>query len=65
MNIWAKDTMERAGFTALQAFLAVFSVTDLSTAKTAAVAAVAALFAVVKAAVASRLQTTISPAGVL
>ena len=65
MNTWAKDTLERAGFTALQAFLAVFSVTDLSTARAAGIAAIAALLAVVKAAIASRFPNTLSPAGVV
>lgn len=63
LKAWALDTAERAGFTAAQAFLAVWIVTDQSTVRNAAVAAVAAAVAVLKAAVASRRTGTISPAG--
>lgn len=43
-----KDLLARAGWTAGQAFLAVFVVEDLSTAKKAAVAGIAAAISVVK-----------------
>lgn len=59
---WALDTAERAGFTAAQAFLAAWVITDQSTVRNAALAAVAAGIAVVKAAVASRRAATVSPA---
>jgi hypothetical protein len=59
---WLADMAERALWTAVQAFLATFSLTDLSTARTAGVAAGAAVLAVLKAAVAARVAGTISPA---
>lgn len=59
---WLADMAERSLWTGVQAFLAVFTVTDLSTARTAGVAAAAAILAVVKAAVAARIGGTISPA---
>ena len=46
---------ERAGWTALQAFLGVFMMTDLSSAKAAVIAGVAAGLAVVKNAVQEKL----------
>lgn len=48
------DLLERAGWTAAQAFLAVFTVSDLSTARTGAIAAAAAVLSLVKGFVASR-----------
>tara|TARA_R110000796_G_scaffold8393_4_gene27671 strand:+ start:9186 stop:9386 length:201 start_codon:yes stop_codon:yes gene_type:complete len=48
------DTVERAVYTAAEAFLAVFVVTDLSTTETAASAAVAALISVVKTVIVQR-----------
>lgn len=65
MNAWIRDTAERAGFTAAQAFLAVWVVTDQSTVRNAAVAALAAAIAVVKAAIAARRTGTMSPAGLI
>lgn len=59
---WLADMAERALWTAVQAFLATFSLTDLSTTRTAAVAAGAAVLAVIKAAVAARVTGTVSPA---
>lgn len=56
------DIAERALWTAVQAFLSVFTVTDLSTSRTAGIAAVAAVLSVIKSAAASRVQGTISPA---
>ncbi len=50
-----RDIAERAIMTALQAFLAVFVVTDVSSAKAGLVAAAAAALAVVKGALASRV----------
>ena len=46
-QIW-KDRAERAVATFVQAFLAVFVVTDMSTAKSAAVAGVSAVIALLK-----------------
>lgn len=48
------DLLERAAWTAAQAFLAVFTVSDLSTARTGAIAAAAAVLSLVKGLVASR-----------
>lgn len=50
-----RDIAERAIMTALQAFLAVFVVTDVSSAKAGLVAAAAAALAVVKGAIASKV----------
>lgn len=50
-----RDIAERTLMTALQAFLAVFVVTDVSSAKAGLVAAAAAALAVVKGVVASRV----------
>lgn len=52
---YALDLAERAAMTFLQAFLAVFAVTDLSTARGAALAGVAAVLALVKGLVASQI----------
>lgn len=51
-----RDTVERAVYTALEAFLAVFVVTDLSTLESAASAGVAALLSAVKTVVVQRRQ---------
>lgn len=48
------DLAERCFWTAVQAFLSVFSVTDLSTAKAGLVAAAAAVLALVKGIAAKR-----------
>lgn len=65
MRRWALDTGERAVWTALQAFLAVWTVTDSTTTTTAAVAALAAAISVVKSAIAARYTGTISPASMV
>ena len=49
------DMLERASWTAAQAFLAVYTVTDVSTAKAGLVAAAGAALAVLKGVVASRV----------
>ncbi len=49
------DVLERAAWTAAQAFLAVFVVTDVSTAKAGLVAAAGAALSVVKGFVASQV----------
>jgi hypothetical protein len=49
------DLAERCVWTALQAFLSVFTVTDLSTAKAAGVAAAAAVLALLKGVAARRV----------
>lgn len=49
------DLVERVGWTAAQAFLAVFVVTNVSTAKAAGVAAAAAAVAVLKGFVAQKV----------
>lgn len=48
------DTVERAAYTAAEAFLAVFIVTDLSTVETATSAAAAALISAVKTIIVQR-----------
>jgi len=48
MSTYAKDLAERVAVTFVQAFLAVFVVTDVSSAKTAAVAGAAAVLALIK-----------------
>lgn len=53
MSDWS-DTVERAAYTAVEAFLAVFVVTDLSTVETATTAAAAALISAVKTVVVQR-----------
>ena len=50
-----KDILERAIWTAAQAFLAVFTVGDLSSAKAAGVAAMGAAISVAKSIVASKM----------
>lgn len=50
-----KDIIERAIWTAAQAFLAIFTVADLSSAKAAGVAAMAAAISAVKSIVASKV----------
>ena len=50
-----KDIIERAIWTAVQSFLAVFAVTDLSTTKAASVAGAGALVSALKSIAASRL----------
>lgn len=65
MERWLADMAERALWTALQAFLATFTVTDVSSARAAAVAAVGAILSVVKSAVASRIPNTVSPASTI
>ena len=50
-----KDIIERAVWTAAQAFLAVFTVGDLSSAKAAGVAAMGAAISVAKSVVASKV----------
>lgn len=62
MRLWIYDTAERAIFTALQTFLAVWIITDSSTLTTAGTAAAAAGLAVVKAAIARRVNSEVSPA---
>ena len=54
MNLF-KDIIERAIWTAVQSFLAVFAVTDLSTTKAASVAGAGALVSALKSIAASRL----------
>lgn len=65
MKLWALDMAERAAWTALQAFLAVWTVTDLSSTRTAGIAALAAAISVVKSGIASRYAGTISPASMV
>ena len=50
-----RDIAERAAWTAVQAFLAVFTVTDVSSARAAAVAAIGAALSVAKGFVATRV----------
>ena len=50
-----KDIIERAIWTAAQAFLAIFTVADLSSAKSAGVAAMAAAISAVKSIVATKV----------
>lgn len=54
-DLFTKDIVERSVATFLQAFLAVFVVTDLSTAEAAWAAGVAAVLAVVKSAAKAQL----------
>lgn len=51
-----KDTLERALWTAVQSFLAVFTVTDLGTLKAASVAGAGALISALKTIAASKLR---------
>lgn len=55
MNKLTKDILERTFWTAVQAFLAVFIVTDVSSLKSAGVAAAAAVIAAVKGVAASKV----------
>lgn len=65
MSRWARDTTERALFTFVQAFTATWVVGGgMSSARSAAIAGVAAVLAVIKAAAASRVAGTVSPASV-
>ena len=65
---WVIDTIERAVFTFLQAFIAVMLATlpedwlNVSAIRAAAVGGLAAALAVVKAAIASRVPSSVSPA---
>ena len=54
-STFMKDALERAIWTAAQAFLAVFPVGDLASAKAAGIAAVAAGISVLKSVVASQV----------
>lgn len=54
----AKDVATRAVWTFLEAFLAIFMVTDLSTAETAAVSGLGAALSVVKTFVATKVAAT-------
>lgn len=70
MRQWLLDTAERAVFTFIEAFLAVMLVTgtdwlNLSALRAAGISAIAAAAAVIKAAIASRMAGTISPASVV
>ena len=49
------DMIERAGWTALQAFLAVWAIGDVDSFKSATIAALAAGFSVIKGFAASRI----------
>jgi hypothetical protein len=51
-----RDIAERAGWTALQAFLAVYTVTDVTSTKAALVAAVGAALSVLKGFVATKVN---------
>ena len=55
MKDYIKDLAERVLVTALGAFLAVFSVTDLSSAKAAGIAAVAAVLSLLKGLIAAKV----------
>lgn len=57
MSQYVKDIAERVIVTALGAFLAVFSVTDLSSAKAGAIAAAAAVLSLIKGLVAAKVGT--------
>ena len=54
-STFMKDALERAIWTAAQAFLAVFTVGDLASAKAAGIAAVAAGISVLKSVVATQV----------
>jgi hypothetical protein len=54
MNLY-RDIIERAVWTAVQSFLAVFTVTDLSSSKAAAVAGAGALISALKSVAASKI----------
>jgi hypothetical protein len=55
MSKLTKDIIERTLWTAVQAFLAVFVITDVSSLKSAGVAAAAAVIAAVKGLAASKV----------
>lgn len=55
MSKLTKDIIERTFWTAVQAFLAVFVITDVSSLKSAGVAAAAAVIAAVKGLAASKV----------
>lgn len=55
MKVILKDVAERAAWTFLQAFLAVFVVSDISTAKGAILAGIAAAISVIKGFVATQV----------
>ena len=55
MNSYLKDLAERVLVTALGAFLAVFSVTDLSSAKAGGIAAAAAVISLLKGLIAAKV----------
>ena len=54
-STFVKDALERAIWTAAQAFLAVFTVGDMASAKAAGIAAVAAGISVLKSVVATQV----------
>jgi len=67
MKQWFVDTVERAAFTFAETFIALMLATgtdwlNLSAARAAGIGALAAALAVIKAAIASRATSTISPA---
>jgi len=55
MTATMRDVLTRAGWTAAQAFLAVFVVADVTTVRTAVIAAIAAGVSVVKTAVSNKV----------
>jgi hypothetical protein len=55
MSKLTKDIIERTFWTAVQAFLAVFVITDVSSLKSAGVAAAAAVIAAIKGIAASKV----------
>lgn len=55
MSKLTKDIIERTFWTAVQAFLAVFVITDVSSLKSAGVAAAAAVIAAIKGLAASKV----------
>ena len=67
MRQWLIDTAERVAFTFLETFLALVLASgtdwlDLSALRSAGIGALAAALAVVKAAIASRTSSAVSPA---
>lgn len=59
------DIAERAGWTFLQGFLGVFTLTDTGSARAAVVAGAMAVLSMVKSAAATRAAGTISPASMV
>ena len=53
-----RDIMERAVWTALQSFLAVFSITDLATLEAASVAGMGALISALKTVASTKLASS-------